>query len=296
MAALLTPRRPDGAPNFEAFEASADFVLSRGGTGVIVAGGTGDYAALTVAERKLLLERCKAVAAGRGALICSNGAARIDDSVALAEHAFQTGVDAVLLPPPHFFRYSQEDLEEFYAEAARRIQGPILMYNLASFCTPIQPLTALRCLRAHDNIIGIKDSSGQLDTLRLLQERSDIDALRIVGHDRVFLEALRTGLLDGVISGPAGVVPEMTVALFDASASGDDGRLRSLEALFNELLERVDALPYPWALIEIAAIRGGAPAVYPFNPHRHRRAALDALHQWFPTWLERFSAVNLSRL
>ena len=88
----------------------------------------------------------------------------------------------------------------------------------------------------------------------------------------------------------------MAAALFDAAAKRDDSRFAALEGLFQELIERVDALPYPWALMELAEIRGIAKATFPFPPHRHRRAALDALHEWFPTWLDRFSTVNLSRL
>ncbi len=296
MAALLTPRSPAGDLDYDALEAAVDFVLSRGGVGVILAGGTGDYASLTLDERKRLFERAKAAAGDRGAVICSNGAVRLEHSVELADHALAAGADAVLLPPPHFYRYSQEDLEEFYAQASRLIKGPILVYNLAAFVTPIQPATALRLIRAHDNIVGIKDSSGQLDTLTLLSERQDLGAVRILGNDRVLAKALRDGLIDAVISGPAGVVPEIAAALFDASVQRDDSRFRALEDLFRELIERVDALPYPWALIELAEIRGMAKTSYPFEPPRHRRAALDALHEWFPVWLDRLSTVNLSRV
>jgi len=159
----------------------------------------------------------------------------------------------------------------------------------------MQPASMLRLLRATPNLVGVKDSSGDLHTLEALTDRPELGALRVLGHDRLLVEALRGKLIDAAVSGLAGVVPELVVAAFDASETGDDGRLESLGSLTDELLERVGAMPYPWALNEIAAARELCAATYPFPPTESRQEALHALHEWLPTWLDRLSTVNLSR-
>jgi len=228
-------------------------------------------------------------------VLCGCGSTRLDDSVELARQALAAGAAAILLPPTHFFRYSQEDLEGFYVEAAKRIEGPILLYNLPAFVTPMQPATIVRLLRATPQFVGVKDSSGDLHAVEAITDRPELGAVRIVGHDGVLVDALRRQLADAAISGLACAVPEAIAAVFDASQTGDHDRLEGLGALLDELIERVGAMPYPWVVSKIAAARGlGAPA-YPFPPTDSRRHALDALSEWLPTWLERLSTINLSR-
>jgi 4-hydroxy-tetrahydrodipicolinate synthase len=296
LAALLTPRNDSGTVDWEAFERLCEFTLDRGVTGLVAGGATGDYASLSLDERGRLTEIAVKAAADKGAaVLCGCGATRLADSVELARRAFAANATAVLLPPPHFFVYSQEDLEGFYVEASKQIAGPTLIYNLPAFLTPMQPASIIRLLRANENLVGVKDSSGDLHTLEGLTERPDLGAMRVLGHDRLLVEALRRNYLDAAISGLAGVVPELVVSAFDASAIGDDGRLESLGSLTDELLERVAAMPYPWALTEIAAARELCSASYPFPPSEFRQHALKALHEWLPTWLDRLSTVNLSR-
>ena len=80
----------------------------------------------------------------------------------------EEGADALLLPPPHFFRYSQDDLEVFYLDAAERIAGPILIYNLPWFTEAVDTPLALRLLEQSPYLVGIKDSGPSLDTLEAL--------------------------------------------------------------------------------------------------------------------------------
>ncbi len=296
LAALLTPRGGGGDIDWEAAERLCAFNAERGVTGLVVSGATGEYDSLSAAERGRLTEIAVAAAKGGGqTVLCGCGASRLADSVACAEAAFAAGASAVLLPPPSFFEYSQEDLEGFYVEAAKRIDGPILLYNLPAFVTPLQPATITRLLRATRNLVGVKDSSGELHVLEALTDRPELGAARVLGHDRALTAALRNKLADAVISGLACVAPEAVAGVFDASETGDAGRLDALEGLVDELRERVSAMPYPWALMELAAARGVCEASYPFPPGDFRRSALDALRDWLPTWLDRVSTVNLSR-
>jgi len=284
IAALLTARKADGSLDSEGVERSLDHVLQAGASGVVVAGGTGEYFDLSIDQRTMLLQQVSAQNAGRGQVIASNGAARLQDCVELAEHALALGVDALLLPPPHFYRYGQSDLEDFYRQAAKRIKGPILIYNLAAFCSPLEPKTIARLIEKEDNLIGVKDSSGSLASIELLAERVP-SAARILGHDRAYVEALRRKLIHAVISGPAGVVPELSTKLFAADPATEE--FDRLATLFTEALDQMDPFPYPWALKTLAQKRGLFQAQLPFDPGPARQEQRDELEAWFEDWSER---------
>src|SRR5690606_33881023 len=134
-----------GEVDWPSFESLCRFNLERGVTGLVVGGGTGEYASLTRTDRLRQVEIAVEASAGSGLpVLCGCGSTRLDESVALANQALAAGAAAILLPPPHIFAYSQEDLEGFYVEASRRIDGPVLLYNLAAFVTPMQPATIIR--------------------------------------------------------------------------------------------------------------------------------------------------------
>ena len=289
LAALLTPRKSDGTIDLAGFERNINFVLERGASGVVIAGGTGEYAAFSVAERKDLFARAADASRGRGALIASAGAMRLDESADLGAHALALGADAILLPPPHFYHYRQADLEAFYRAAAERISGPVLVYNLAGFCSPIEPGTTVRLIESVPNIVGVKDSSGSLDTLEMLSARKDLTACRILGHDKVLAEALRRGLLDAVISGPSSVTPEIVVKLLETSQNGDVARFEKIADLFDEFIPWLDFAPFPAALKVIARARGLFDAASPFPPSEKQVQGARELEAWFEDWLGRFS-------
>lgn len=286
-AALLTPRREDGSIDFEALERNAEFVFERGANGIVPCGGTGEYFDLTNGQRREVVECLVPVAKGRGHLVAGIGSGSLRDSVSLADHAFESGADAVLLPPPHFYRYEKGDLLEFFRTAVRAIDGPTLLYNLASFVTPLdQDLTA-ELVGTEDHIIGIKDSSGGLDILRRLTD-ADLGCVRIQGHDAWLAESLRQGLADGAISGPACVVPEAIGAVFQTF--GDNVAFTAAATHFGQFLEQLGRFPYPWALKWAAQHRGLGPVTLPIPLSAERARDKDAFLSWFAAWLEKAPA------
>ncbi len=286
-AALLTPRSTDGVVDLDSMEANADFVLARGATAVVPTGGTGEYFDLTADQRKAVVERLVPVIGSRGQLIVGVGAATMATSVDLAQHALDSGADAVLLPGLHFYRYGNDELRQYFRVVSRAIGGPVILYNLASFLSPVHEDVALDLLETEPWIVGIKDSSGSLGILRRLT-RSGVDCARIQGHDAQVAESLREGLLDGAISGPASVVPEMSVTLFRTWGNGP-AFLRASRSN-EEFLTELERFPYPWALKWVAERRGlGHPAL-PFplsaSQERSKRRFLD----WFDDWFGRLMA------
>ncbi len=287
MAALLTPRSPEGQVDFDALERNADFVLSRGVRGIVPCGGTGEYFDISLSQREEIVERLLPVARGRGTLIAGVGAAKISDAVRLARHALDAGAEAVLLPGPHFYHYGDAELLQFFREAARAIGGPVLLYNLSGFVSPIREGIASELVQSEPHIAGIKDSSGTLDILRRLT-REGLPCTRIQGHDARLAESFREGLLDGAISGPASVVPEMSAGLFETF--GDEPAFARAIRFNDEFLEQLMRLPYPWALKWIADWRGLCRPSLPFALGPEQERAKEAFHGWFDEWLARLKA------
>ena len=282
MAAPPTPRRPDGSVDLDSLERVARLALSGGARGIVPCGGTGEYFALLPSERRNILETVLPLAPGR--VVAGVGAATLRESVDLAHHALRAGASAVLLPPPHFFRYGDEELRQFFRDGARAIGGPTLLYNLAAFTSPISAELAAALVASEPNVIGIKDSSGSLKILERLT-RDAVPAARIQGHDKRLAESLRQGLADGAISGPASMVPEMSASLFDAF--GNDTAFAQAEAFNAQFIRQLEKFPYPWALKWVAEWRGLGKASMPFPLDEQQLAKAARFREWFDAWLDR---------
>ena len=109
-AAVLTPRDANGRVDAAAFDANLAFLLDRGIRGFAINGATGEYCLTRPEELSVLLERANAVAGDSARVLCGVGSAGLRDTLERCALAEAAGVHALLLPMPHFFPYSQEDL------------------------------------------------------------------------------------------------------------------------------------------------------------------------------------------
>lgn len=278
--AVLLPRDHDRVA-WDQFDRLLEFLLGFDIAGVCVNGATGEYVMATPAERREAVRRARQFAASGQLVVSGVGGANLHEVQEHAAASTGEGADALLVPAPHFFRYEQQDLAEFFTAFADESQLPVLLYNLAAFTGALQADTVLRLVSGSERIAGIKDSSGSLDNLEALKTSGPSRAVRLVGHDGVLAEAIRRSLCHGVISGIAGVLPELTLALWNASAA-----FEPLAARQQLLIEQFDHWPTPWALKIIAERRGFAPASFPvpLSPARARRRT--EFEHWFDGWWE----------
>ncbi len=285
IAALLLPRDDEGRPAWQDFDRNAEFALRAGVDGLCVNGATGEYAGATRQERKEAVTRARRIAGASGLILSGVGSTVWTRVLALARDAEEAGADALLVPAPHFFLYEPGDLAEFYRRVAAEVRVPALIYNLPAFTGGLETGLALRLIREEKGIAGVKDSSGQLDLLERLAAGDGGESVGLVGNDAVLGEALRRGLCDGVISGVAGVVPEITLALWrSAQAREWEALFSRLESQLRDLLEKLDAFPTPWGLKIIAELRGLGRASFALPLSAERQAQMDAFRLWFPTW------------
>jgi 4-hydroxy-tetrahydrodipicolinate synthase len=284
IAALLLPRDDEGRPAWDDFERNARFVLRAGVAGLCVNGATGEFAGATQEERGEAVARARQVVGASGVVVTGIGATRWTEILTLARDGEEAGADALLVPAPHFFRYEPGDLAEFYRRIAAEVRVPVFIYNLPAFTGGLEPCLALELIREVRGIAGVKDSSGRLDLFEELAAGAGGDAVALVGNDAVLADALRRGICDGTISGVAGVLPEITLALWRTAQLSEWELLARVEARLRSLLEHLDAFPTPWGLKLVAVMRGLSRASFPLPLSAERRAQADAFRSWFPAW------------
>jgi 4-hydroxy-tetrahydrodipicolinate synthase len=287
IAAVATPFTAGGALDLVAFDRILTLLLEAGVDGVCLGGATAEYAHTTLEERVTLIERTARQLDRRTALVVGIGAASPRDVIPLGEVAFAAGARAVLVPAPLFFPYGQEDIMAFCRHVATQLGGPTLLYDLPHFTTPLETDTILELLRDETSIVGIKDSSGRRERLPLLAEaRGDAPWHLIVGDDNALTDAMAAGW-DGCISGPAGMCPELLVALTAAARRGDQATTDALFTLLRDLIAQISRFPTPWGIRLGLSGRGidTGPMPLPLSPRRAADAA--ALATWLPGWFDR---------
>jgi len=280
-AAMTLARTPYGAVDLDVFSAHLEFLLRSGLKGFALNGATGEYCLTTAAELAAILERARNIAGPEITLLAGVGGASVARSHELVEVAQSGGADGLLLPMPYFFPYQQQDLEAFVAQVADRSTLPVLLYNLPSFTTALEPRTSLKLIEDYDPVKGIKDSSGQLDTLRLLKAKAP-SANRVIGNDSALYDALTEELCDGVVSGVACVLPELMQALYyavhDDVLSSEGVRLR---AALDDFIGWLGWFPVPWGLKIVAEERGLGEADFPIPLSPERQAKRREFALWF---------------
>jgi 4-hydroxy-tetrahydrodipicolinate synthase len=290
-AAVLTPRLPDDSVDEAGFARVVEFLVERGVSTFAVNGATGEFCLTPPQDLKTVFSVLRRVSPD-ATVLCGVGAAGIAGTLELANIASGEGAQALLLPMPYFFPYQQQDLEAFAHTVAGAVALPVLLYNLPDFTSGIEAETACRVIRETPNVVGIKDSGRSLDTLRRLTSER-IPCSRMVGNDGLLVDALREEVCDGVVSGIACVLPELTRGIVDAANSRNAERLDLLSGKLDELKAQLSRLPVPWGLKWLAEARGIGPATFSLPLSLERRRQGRELIAWFREWQSRLADCSL---
>jgi 4-hydroxy-tetrahydrodipicolinate synthase len=204
----------------------------------------------------------------------------------LAREARDAGAAGLLLPPPHFIRYPQEEIREFYLQFAAQVGKGAITYlsNTPSVTSEIALDTALELL-ATGRFAGIEEPGGNAESLARLQIASRKGSFSVLtGNDASFACARANGA-HGAVSAAACAVPELMVALARAVLGGNAPQAARLDRMLQEFLAWVDRFPQPVALKVATVLRGVklGPLAVPVAPERQRK--LDEFREWFAGWL-----------
>ena len=234
---IFTPFTAGGTEvDLDALVTHADWLLSKGVHGLMPCGTTGEGPLLSSEERMHVTAVVLDVASGRAPVVAHVGAASTAETVALALDASERGAEALSVVCPYYYRLPPTALvEHFVAVASSVPQSPVYLYNIPQLTgNALSPPLAAEIKAQAPNVVGIKDSTGDL---RALAEYGIIDEGRfqvICGSDGLILSALRQGAV-GCVSGNANVFPELVVHLFDSAKQGQEDRAEQLQATLDRV-------------------------------------------------------------
>ncbi|MEN3186987.1 MAG: dihydrodipicolinate synthase family protein [Atribacterota bacterium] len=217
VVAHLTPFDRNGNVDHGLLQAYITFLIEKGVNGLFVCGTTAEAQLLSVKERVQILETVLKVNDEKMTIVAHCGTPTLQDTRELLRHAFSAKAHGGAIVTPFYYRYSQEELWEYYATLAREFPHfPLYLYTIPSLTgNELLPSTVVRLQATFPNIVGLKDSSGNFTALTQYLLELPPSFRLIVGYDRAFLPALVLGAA-GSVTGPGGVVPEPFVKLFAA--------------------------------------------------------------------------------
>jgi 4-hydroxy-tetrahydrodipicolinate synthase len=192
--------------------------------GIVTSGTTGEFPYLTHEEQRRLVEVGVAEADGKP-VVAGCGASSTKEALALARDAREAGASAALIVTPYFLHPSDKGVYQHFYDIAKAVDLPIILYNIPQVVDRYLPRSVVEDLADLPNVIGLKDSSGNLTyTMELLEyvgDRIDI----FVGHDEVVLPALAGGV-SGMILASAQVYPEVWQEVIRLLGAGEIDKAR----------------------------------------------------------------------
>ena len=209
LTALVTPLADD-ALDVDALGAIIDRQVDAGIAGLVIGGGTGEYAVLTTAERQQLAAEAVRLTARRIPVIVQTGALATRDAIALSRHAESVGADAIMVASPFGEPINWRERLHFYEVLTAAVGLPVMIYN-----TPPSGLLTfdqIRQLAQLPNVSAVKDSSGSPELMGDLVAWADADFGVYVGLDSLLFDAVGTGAR-GAVFGAANLIPEPLAAV-----------------------------------------------------------------------------------
>jgi dihydrodipicolinate synthase/N-acetylneuraminate lyase len=229
---MLAPDQLDGA----AISAIVEHLISGGVSGLFVLGTTGEGPSLTYQMRYEMVERTCKAANGRIPVFVGVTDTCLAESLALSEHAARCQATVIVAAAPFYFDVPQQNLESWFSDLATASPLPVMLYNMPSCVGVVMSPKIVDSLSHHPNIIGIKDSGGDMGYFERLcgRHRDREDFLIFMGPEERLAEAVALGGAGGVCGG-ANLLPLLYTSLYKAACRGD----HAVVAQCNDVIERV---------------------------------------------------------
>lgn len=231
---LITPLSARDQLDIPALTRLIDHQITGGANVLFLLGTTGELASLSPRTRRDVITRAARHIAGRVPFVVGITDLSLSESLALSSHARVAGATAVVVTVPYYLPPTQDELVSYVQTIAREQPLPILLYNIPVLTKVAFEVETVRRLADVDKVIGIKDSSGELQYLRDVAATARPDWSLLVGSARLFAPAIAAGL-HGCVPGPANIAPRLFADLYAALTANDAPRAASLQ-------ERVDRL------------------------------------------------------
>lgn len=259
--AIITPFHEDGSINYDRLKKLVDYHCENGTDSIVICGTTGESATMTEEEHLECIKRTIDFTAGRIPVIAGTGSNCTATAVELSREAAKAGADGLLVVTPYYNKATQKGLIEHYKAIAREADAPIIMYSVASRtgCN-IEPATVAALVKEVDNIVGVKEASGNISQVAKIMQLTQGDIDLYSGNDDQIVPILALGG-KGVISVLSNVAPRETHEICAKFFAGDIAGSRELQLkaipLINALFSEVNPIPVKKAVSLMGMEAGG---------------------------------------
>ena len=257
LVALVTPMLEDGSVDFNAYRALIDWHVAQGTDAIVAVGTSGESPTVSVDEHCELMKVAVEHAAGRIPVIAGAGGNSTHEAIKLTRYAHSVGADATLQVVPYYNKPTQEGLYQHFKAIAESSDCPVVLYNVPGRTVADLANETIVRLAQVDNIIGVKDATGDIGRGIQLLKQVPKDFAVYSGDDSTAAALILMGA-QGNISVTANIAPKLMHDLCVAALNQDVVEVRRLNAVLCDLnkLLFVEANPIPvkWALAEMGKI------------------------------------------
>ena len=253
--ALVTPFKEDLSVDYDQLEKFIDFQINNGTDSIVICGTSGEASTMSHDEQIEVVSACVSHVNGRVPVIAGAGANCTDEALNLAKRSEKAGADGLLVVTPYYNKATQKGLEEYYTTVGNSVDIPIIMYNVPGRTgTNIQPATAVKIAKRVDNIVAIKEASGDIGQVATLAALADGCLDIYSGNDDQVVPLLALGG-KGVISVLSNVAPrethDMVMKFLEGDVKGSlDIQLKYMDVIHN-LFSEVNPIPAKRAVAEM---------------------------------------------
>lgn len=258
--AIITPFQGDGSVDYEKFGEIIEFQIQNKTDAIIVCGTTGESSTLTHEEHLDVIRYCVEKVNHRIPVIAGTGSNCTQTAVYLSQEAEKSGADALLLVTPYYNKGTQNGLYQHFKTIADSVKLPVILYNIPGRTgVALQPETIVRLCKEVENIVGVKDATGNISQTAHLMHLADGCVDLYSGEDGIIVPMLSLGG-KGVISVLSNVAPAQTHEICSRFFEGDvegscELQLRALP-LIDALFCEVNPIPVKKAA-ELMGLCGG---------------------------------------
>ena len=260
IVAIVTPMTASGDLDLPRFKALIDWHIAEGTDGIVVVGTTGESPTVDVPEHCRLIESAVKFADGRVPVIAGAGGNATREAIELTRFAAKAGANYALSVVPYYNKPTQEGLYQHFKAIAESAEIPVILYNVPSrTVADLQNDTVLRLAKVK-NIVGIKESTSNIERVTDLMMRMPKGFLVFSGNDDAALAYIQLGA-QGVISVTANVAPRLMHDMCVAARAGDSAKAiainNKLLGLHKHLFVESNPIPVKWALNKMGRIAEG---------------------------------------
>ena len=276
---VVTPFSRRGNIDQAGFRSNVRRYVELGFNGILIAGSTGEGPYLTERERLRLVELARPLIPGPQLLLVGTGVETTRQTIHLSKEAVKRGADVLLALTPSYYKNRMDSaaLTAHFSAVGDAVRRPVLIYSIPQFTgIHIDPATVGRLSR-HGNIVGLKESSGNMEFLREVLERSEANFHVLAGSALIMLDAFQAGAA-GAVLGPANYIPDLCLQIYRLYLQGDLEAAQKLQHRIIPLVKEVNVhagIPGIKCALDLCGYEGGNPRtpLLPLRPAEVRKVA-----------------------